>query len=279
MSRFSNRRWLVVLGAAALAAGLASAALAGDDLTTGASPPGGARDSLLDFVLAGGPVGYVILALSVAAMALVIDAAVHVRIQLLVPASLTRQAEKLARAGRFSELLALSQASDSLAGRVMGEALAQGHLGVEAVRDALQQAGTREITRLRQRVGTLGLLAAAAPMLGLLGTVVGMIGSFDVLGTSKGAARPDELAVGVSQALVTTCMGLIVALPLMFFHNCFRDRVTRVSQELEALCERLLRTITAVVDARAGAAAPRRGPGGVDLTDREIEDALGDLNG
>ena len=82
-----------------------------------------------------------------------------------------------------------------------------------------------------------------------------MIGSFNVLGAHKGAARPDQLAVGISEALVTTCMGLVVAVPLMFFHNLFRDRVARIGHEASGRCERLLRVMTAAMGARADQAA------------------------
>ena len=69
---------------------------------------------------------------------------------------------------------------------------------------------------------------------------------------SRGAARPDELAVGISEALVTTCMGLVVAVPLMFFHNLFRDRVARIAHDASARCERLVRVMATVIEARGG---------------------------
>lgn len=274
MSRSRKRRFLAGLALLAVL-GAWGCLGAADDVDE--TPDGGDADrrSLLDFITAGGIVGYVILALSAAGLALVIDAYVHVKAEKLLPPSLIQQAEKLARTGRFSELLHLCQASDSLASRVLGSGLAQGQLGLEAVREAIQESGTREVTRLQQRVGYLGFIAAVAPMLGLLGTVIGMIGSFNVLGAAKGAARPDELAVGISKALVTTCLGLIVAVPLMFFHNYFRDRVTRISQELSGLCERLLRIMTTVIEARAGGGPQPAGrDDDPDDTDSRIEAAL-----
>jgi len=276
MNPFRNHSRAALLGL--LIVSVCVCGLAAADVQGAPADGDGGRKSLLDFVRAGGIVGYVIIALSAAGVALVIDAAVHLQADKLIPPSLAAEAERLARGGRFGELRGLCQASDSAAARVLRSGLAQGQLGVEAVREAMREQGTRELTRLQQRVGYIGLMASVAPMLGLLGTVVGMIGSFDVLGTGKGASRPDELAVGISKALVTTCMGLVVAVPLIFLHSYFRDRVTRIAQELSALCERLLRITTAIVELRnasgrgARAAAPTEAR--VEELDRAIESAL-----
>jgi biopolymer transport protein ExbB len=238
---------------------VSGAAFAQDDPAD--SPPE-SRKTLLDFIRAGRWVGLVIIALSLGGAALVIEGFLHVKSDKLLPQSVSQQVEQLALKGKFSEMLTFSQANDSMLSRIVRGALAQGKLGIEAVRESMQESGTREVTRLQQRVGYIGLIASVAPMLGLLGTVTGMIRSFNVLGMQKGAARPDELAVGVSEALVTTCMGLVVAVPLMFFHNYFRDRVTRIAQEATGRCERLLRVMTAVIEARGTAQAPGSAPPG-----------------
>jgi biopolymer transport protein ExbB len=110
-------------------------------------------------------------------------------------------------------------------------------------------------------VGWIGVIATAAPMLGLLGTVIGMIGSFQVLGHSRNAARPDELAVGISTALVTTCEGLVLAVPLIFAHAFMKDKVTGVAQEMGHLGERVLTLIAASQPGgRTVSAAPGMGP-------------------
>ena len=243
---------LSVFCAALIAAASGSAVAQGDARQPNAEgPSAGTRLSLLQFIRAGGPVGYTIIALSLAGVALVIEAFLHVKDSRLLPTGLWEQSEQLARKGKFSDVLTLCRANDSMLSRIIRAALAQGQLGIEAVREAMQESGAREVTRLQQRVGYIGLIASVAPMLGLLGTVTGMIASFQVLGAYKAAARPDQLAEGISEALVTTCMGLVVAVPLMFFHNFFRDRVTRIGQEASGRCERLLRVMTAVMGARA----------------------------
>ncbi|MBM4018001.1 MAG: MotA/TolQ/ExbB proton channel family protein [Planctomycetes bacterium] len=246
---------LLCLAAAGLAAGLAEAWAAAADAPPPAAPAPAADQptetrSLVDFIKAGKTVGHAIILLSFVGVALVIDSALRITPKKLVPPLLVRQAVSLAREARLAEIVRLGRASDSLLGRVLGKVLAQRPLSLASAREALQEEGSKEITRLQHRVGYIGFIAAVAPMLGLLGTVTGMIYSFNVLGTAKGAADPDELAVGVAEALVTTCEGLIVAIPLMFFHMYFRGRVTRIGQDAAAVCDSVMRGLAAVVEAR-----------------------------
>ena len=206
--------------------------------------------TLWDLVVDGGPVGYLIILLSLVGLALVVDGLVRLRRGELLPEALAEQILELAEKKRFEEILSLCKTSDTLLGRVTAAGIAEGRLGVDAVREGLQQHGDREFTWLRQRNGYLALIAAVAPMLGLLGTVTGMISSFQLLGEAQGAARPDELALGISQALVTTCLGLILAVPLTFFYALLRDRINRIAQETGAIGEKLLRVMTVAAERR-----------------------------
>ena len=247
MTRVFSPRPVICI--AAMAAVLLLASLCGAaELADDTAPA--TRRTLLQHIHAGGAIGYVIILLSIAGTALIIDGFMRLKHEKLVPTPFVEQASQLAQRGRFTELLALCKSHDSLFARITGAALSQGQWGVVAVREAMQQHGEKEITLLRQRVGYIAFLAAIAPMLGLLGTVVGLIQSFQVLGESKGAARPDELAVGISVAMVTTELGLIVAVPLMLFHMLLRDRVTRIGQRAAAECERLTRVMAVVVENR-----------------------------
>jgi len=196
--------------------------------------------SALQFVTGGGIVGYIIIALSVVAVALVIDLLLRIKRDRTFPESLVRHAMELAEQGKASELLSMSKASDTMFGRIIGGALDRGRHGIDVVRQEVQQLGEREIFKLRNRVTQVGVIATAGPMLGLLGTVIGMINSFSVLGESKNAARPDELAAGISLALITTCQGLVLAVPLIFVHMYLRDRVSQTSQEAAHVSEKLL---------------------------------------
>lgn len=206
--------------------------------------------SMLDLVQAGGPVGYAIILLSLCGLALVVDSYLRLKDEKLVPQNLAEQVHELTTKGRFEEVLSLCKTHDSMLARVIAGGLSDGKLGIDAVREGLEQQGVMEVTRLRERIGYIGLIASVAPMLGLLGTVTGMIASFRLLGEAQGAARPDELALGISQALVTTCMGLIVAVPLMFFYAFFRNRITRIGNEAAAVGEKMLRIMSVVLETR-----------------------------
>ena len=236
---------LVFLAAAAVAES-AAAGEAGDKTT----PPAGVTRSLLDFIKAGKIVGHTIIVLSFVGVALVINNFIRMTRNRLVPPLLAQQAASLSREARVAEIVNAAHASDSMLGRILATVLSQRPLSLASAREAFQEEGTKEITHLQHQVGYIGFIATIAPMLGLLGTVTGMIYSFNVLGTSKGAARPDELAIGVAEALVTTCEGLIVAVPLMFFHMYFRARVTRLGQETAGVCDSVMRGLAAVVEAR-----------------------------
>ncbi len=209
-----------------------------------------ASRSLLDLVQAGGWVGYAIMLLSLCGMALVVDTLLRLKEQDLVPPNLVEQIHDLTAKGKFEEVLALCKTNDSMLGRVIAGGLSDGKLGLDAVREGMEQAGVTEVTKMRERNGYIGLIASVAPMLGLLGTVTGMIASFRLLGEAQGAARPDELALGISQALVTTTMGLIIAVPLMFFFAFFRNRITRIGHETASVGDKMLRLMSVVIETR-----------------------------
>jgi len=285
MNQRAARCLLCLVAAAVLAAGSCALAAAAD---AGPADKPLQTKSLIDFIKAGKTVGHTIILLSFVGIALVIDSALRVTSGKLVPPLLVRQAVSLAREARLGEIVRLSRASDSLLGRILGKVLAQRPLSLASAREALQEEGSKEVTRLQHRVGYIGFIAVVAPMLGLLGTVTGMIYSFNVLGTVKTAAQADELAVGVAEALVTTCEGLIVAIPLMFFHLYFRGRVTRIGQEAAGVCDSVMRGLAAVVEARttgrpaqydiADAAAEVEGEAGeadeeYEITDEPPQDA------
>ncbi len=242
-----------ILGAAVVVFVFATTAWAQD-----AEPE--ASRSLLDLVQAGGWVGYAIMLLSLCGLALVVDAFMRLKEKDLAPPNLVEQVHDLTAKGKFEEVLALCKTNESMLGRVIAGGLADGKLGLDAVREGMEHAGVMEVTRMRERNGYIGLIASVAPMLGLLGTVTGMIASFRLLGEAQGAARPDELALGISQALVTTCMGLVVAVPLMFFYVFFRIRITRIGHKTAAVGEKMLRLMTVVIETRQQANQKQEAP-------------------
>lgn len=199
------------------------------------------------FFLAGGPiVWFVLLPMSVAMVSLGLDLWIRLRRKVLLPVG--RSSEIAGLAGRYG--LAglegrLKNASDLLSCALLW-ALSKGRckgfeIGLlrEAVADSLREQGLR----LLRRAEGCHLIGTVAPMVGLFGTVFGMIQAFTLLGASEGQPRPDQLAGAISVALVTTFWGLLVAIPALFLHGFFRTRieslVSQAAVEAEVLFERL----------------------------------------
>jgi biopolymer transport protein ExbB len=130
----------------------------------------------------------------------------------------------------------------SFLGKVLAAGLAQtdSMFGFFDMQSAMQEVSERELSRYYRKLEYLAVIAALAPMLGLLGTVTGMISSFNVIAVSEGAAKPSQLATGIWEALVTTVEGLVVAIPAMFMASFFRNRVDGFVAEAEAVVEKVM---------------------------------------
>ena len=232
--------WLVAIVGLVLAAG-APAVLAqptqpaGDGASTG-------EVTLWTTIEAGGWIGLLVIALSVASAALIVEHFFSIRRERIMPAVLEKSlAEQIARE-QYGLAVERCRKDDSFLAKVVEAGLSRrgGMFGFFDMHSAMQEVGEREVSRLYRKLEYLSFIAAAAPMLGLLGTVTGMIRSFNTIAATEGAARPSQLAGGISEALVTTCMGLIVAIPTMFFVSQFRNRVDSYVAEAETVVERLM---------------------------------------
>lgn len=229
---------------------------------------GGASSSVsaLQLVAAGGVVGYVILLLSVAALALIVMHALQIRLTALAPEEhrreLARRLEARDAAGALQWCRSLER--PSFLTRVLESALARcqrSAFGYLELRSALEEAGQEQVARLYRSTDGLGLIAAIAPMLGLLGTVLGMVGAFDTISASEGFARPDQLAGDISQALVTTLMGLTLAIPATAAFTFFRNRIDAISTDIAGMIEELAWPLEAEESLQgAGGSAPQARP-------------------
>lgn len=123
--------------------------------------------------------------------------------------------------------------SHSPLGGVLAAGLRNARLGHEQVRARLTEAATAVIHDMERFLSPLGTIAAIAPLIGLLGTVVGMIEVFSVIVSGDGASRTADLAGGISRALVTTAAGLTVAIPALMFHRYFQRRVEDITVRME----------------------------------------------
>lgn len=226
-----------VTGAAAAEAPADDVAEAPGEGEAEALAPAGAEEektvSLWQVIRWGGAIEVVIILCSFAAMTLVIEHFVNIRSGRAIPADLVQHVSVMMRNRQYSEVLGLCQARPCLFGDVVTAGLQKLRHDFAAVQESLADTIERQGIALHAKIGYLAFLANVCPMLGLLGTVWGMIKAFNRIANEQGLGRPKLLAEGVSQALITTATGLIVAIPVMAFVFFFRERANRIILEVE----------------------------------------------
>jgi biopolymer transport protein ExbB len=185
--------------------------------------------SLIDLIRFGGWVGYIIILLSVAAFALVVEYALSIRVRTLVPDGEAEALDQLIRKGSYDEVAARLDGEDcSFLTTVVARGVRERDRGYDAVVKSMEDASDEQTGKLLRKIEHLNMIANISPMLGLLGTVMGMVASFNQISVSVGGVDPRRLASGIFEALMTTVMGLIVAIPSLYAYGVFRNRVDAV---------------------------------------------------
>ena len=205
----------------------ASADIPSDDQAESGAPRG-----FHAILKAGGPVGLLIILLSIAAVALVIEHIMTIRAPVLMPPGLDEEVRQLLAAGKLGPSDQACQMQPSFLSFVLRAGFAEVEGGWPAVEKAMEDATAEQSARLFRKIEYLSVIGNIAPMLGLLGTVVGMIFAFRELADSQGAPRAADLAEGIYLALVTTVEGLIVAIPSLAAFAIFRNRVDHFVAEV-----------------------------------------------
>jgi biopolymer transport protein ExbB len=217
----------------------------------------GAGMTWWETIQAGGVVGYVIIGLSVVSLALVIMHLAQIRRKALIPPVQLQEIDQLLVGGDVAGALqyCMDPEADSYLTRVLSAGLTRyqkSAFGAFEIKTAIEEAIEDQTARLYRSTDALGVIGSIAPLLGLLGTVLGMIGAF---GTISATATPDheELASNISLALVTTLMGLIVAIPCVALYKFFGNRIDAFASEAALEIERLALHLES---SGIGAAAP-----------------------
>lgn len=191
---------------------------------------------MLFIIETGGSIGLILLGLSVLALFASLERLWSLRINLVVPVGLLRDTEKLIIAEGVVDTKTLGRLSPL--GSVFAEIIHHFAAGENAAREAMRAQIVRVAYQLEVNLNTLAIVAQIAPMLGLLGTVVGMIEVFNQA-MQEATSRADALASGIGGALVTTAMGLVVAVPALVIHRMLSRKVetllVTVEQEAGAL--------------------------------------------
>jgi len=194
---------------------------------------------VLEIVTAGGWLMLPIIVCSILALTISFERLWVLRKHRVVPQNLIEQIRRWLGDGRVpDDKLQLLKSSSPL-GRVLAAGVAKRAHSREVMRQSIEEVGSHVAHELQRFLGALGTIAAITPLLGLLGTVVGMISVFTRI-TGAGVGNPTELAGGISQALITTAAGLMVAIPSLVMHRYFRSRVDGLVVDMEEESAKLL---------------------------------------
>ena len=229
----------------------------GSDEAAAGEEEGAAEDLnfLTWMIKASGTFGLLILLLSFIMVALIMMNIMQVRRDNFVPQAFIESFEQSLNAKDYQGAYETARADESLVARVLAAGLSKLNQGYDKAVEGMQEVGDDENMALEHRLSYLALISAVAPMLGLMGTVSGMIASFREIATSPTTPKPSELADGISTALFTTLEGLTVAIPAMVFYAILRNRIARFTLEVGMVSEGLMGRFAQA--GKQGAAPPK----------------------
>lgn len=198
------------------------------------------RSFLVWMIQASGIFGAILLVLSIVMMALIFTNVLQVKREVFIPEDFVNEFQQKLEAKDYKGAYDLSKADDSLIARILSVGMSRLDRGYSAAVEGMQEVGEEENMNYEHRLSYLALIASIAPMIGLMGTVYGMILSFQKIATATVAPKPSELADGISTALFTTLEGLAVAIPAMIAYSLLRNRVARYMLEVGMVSEGLM---------------------------------------
>lgn len=206
------------------------------------------RLDLQQIMESGGIIFYVLMVMSVVALTLILAFSFSLSTRKIAPASFVREIELSLKNGDYEEAVKSCKANSSPVSAITLTALnyldrAGEDADPELLRQVVEGEGVRQVGRLQSQITYLMDIGVIAPMVGLLGTVMGMLKSFSGVALNLAQARPTVLADGVSQALVTTAGGLMVAIPAMIAYSVFRGRLAKLTANLELVAAEIVTTL------------------------------------
>lgn len=242
----------------------AAAPAAGGDAAAAADDPLAARrnESFLWWMIrASGVFGFLIALVSFVMVSLIVMQLLQLRRDNYIPAAFVEDFERLLNEKNYQGAYEAAKGNDSFIGKVLAAGMARLSRGYDDALQGMQEVGEEETLAMEQNIGYLALIGSIAPMIGLLGTVQGMVSSFQVIATSPTAPKPYELADGISTALFTTLEGLSVAIPAVICYSLFKNRLAKFVMEAGFVSEELMKRFqgmgkTASTPARPAGAAP-----------------------
>jgi biopolymer transport protein ExbB len=196
----------------------------------------------VDLFQRGGLVMWPILFCSVLALTITLERLLALRRNRVLDPEGVARITALVEAGRAEEALAYARSREDPFSRIVRAGLEHLPFGLQEVKEAIENAGRQEAPGLQRFIGALGTIAAITPLLGLLGTVLGMIRLFQDIKVHA-VGDPDALSGGIEEALLTTAFGLSVAIPTLVVFNILRDRSESILRALERACLGVIRRL------------------------------------
>jgi biopolymer transport protein ExbB len=215
----------------------------------GTAPPG--PESLLKLaVRASGPIGFFLLLLSIYFTALVIRLFMEFRVSEAVPVPLVEKLENAIRDKKFQEAYDVCKDNDSYLARLVRTGIANLPNGRAEAKEAMEEASEEVVTNYEVRISYLAVIGTLGPMIGLVGTIWGMIMSFKEIALAVGAQpRPEKVAEGISTALFITLEGVTLSVPAIFFFAFFRNRIAQMTMEATRVADRTINSLVAAAKA------------------------------
>ena len=187
---------------------------------------------MLEIVSAGGLIMLPIIVCSIVALAIIAERFINLRKDKILPNNLVADVWRMASTKQLTDEKVREIQQESALGRILAAGLMSRGQDREDMKESIEEVGHHVVHDLNRNLNALGTIAAVTPLIGLLGTVVGMISVFTTI-TTVGVGNPAQLAGGISQALVTTAGGLMVAIPSLMFYRFFRGKVDELVVDME----------------------------------------------
>ncbi len=212
---------------------------------------------MLDFIIKGGVILWIIMGLSVVAAVVIIERLLYFRRIAVDEEKLYSRVRASIEKGHYDEALAICDQNLSPFSSLMRAGIEHRNKSEELQKEMLKDAAALEVPRLERGISALGTISNISPLLGLLGTVTGTMKAFGVLGQFGAVSDPSVLAKGVSEALITTVGGIVVAIPCVIFYNFLVGRVNLIMVKLENQVNLLVSMINPVLGGRLAAGGAR----------------------
>ena len=214
----------------------------GDAVAANADDGAAKEQNLLSWIIGSLGWGYMIifLILSITLVSLIVMNILAARRDTLCPQELVDDFEAKLNEKDIQGAYDLARTDESVLGQVLSAGLAKLSRGYNKALEGMQEVGEEESMKLEHRLSYMALIGNLSPMIGLFGTVQGMIASFQVIAVGGATPKPSDLAEGISTALFTTLIGLAIAIPAIAIYNILRNRVSRLLLEVGVTSEDLM---------------------------------------